>query len=112
MSATYSAPSRNAMPVGIVIPLSTVFTSLRPPLSTTAYTLPAPKEPTKSVPLSPHAICRALGTPPPTPRPPARAAGPPPPPHRGWGGGGWLGGCFFFFGGPPSEVGSAGPEGG
>src|SRR5712691_741117 len=44
-------------------PFANCFTSRRPPRSTTAYRLPAVRLLTKSVPLSPHAIARALSIP-------------------------------------------------
>src|ERR1700761_3486323 len=44
-------------------PLRIVLPSFLPSFSVIAYTLPRPNEPTNSVPLSPHAICRAASTP-------------------------------------------------
>src|SRR6516165_8514990 len=44
-------------------PFRMVLTSRLPLLSLIAQTLPRPKEPTNSVPLSPQAICRAASTP-------------------------------------------------
>ena len=63
MSATQSAPSLNATPLGMTRPLAITLISRRPPRSTTAYTLPATRLPTNSVPLSPQAIWRALRIP-------------------------------------------------
>src|SRR5262245_63035235 len=60
ISAMYSVPSLKATPLGSSRPLAITFTSRWPPLSTTAYTLPATRLDTNSVPLSPHVIARAL----------------------------------------------------
>src|SRR3989454_12361670 len=60
ISATYSVPSLKATPLGRLRPLAMVLTSRWPPLSTTAYTLPATRLLTNSVPLSPQVITRAL----------------------------------------------------
>src|SRR4030095_11624816 len=48
------------MPLGRLRPLAITFTSRVLPLSTTAYTLPAVRLETKSVPFSPHVMTRAL----------------------------------------------------
>src|SRR5882672_277416 len=60
ISATYSVPSLKATPLGRLRPLAMTLTSRWPPLSTTAYTWPATRLLTKSVPLSPQVMARAL----------------------------------------------------
>src|SRR3954447_4418369 len=62
-SATYSVPLLKATPLGALRPLSTFFTSRRPPWSSTAYTSERLRLLTNTVPLSPRASERASGTP-------------------------------------------------
>ena len=65
ISATYSAPLRNATPLGLFNPFATTITSSAfwfPSLSTRAYTLPSPRDPTNTVPRSPSVKERAPGT--------------------------------------------------
>src|SRR3990170_110474 len=65
ISATYSAPSRNATPFGLLSPFATTITSVAPRSPsrlTTAYTFPSPRVPTKTVPRSPSVMERAPGT--------------------------------------------------